>query len=548
MMTTRDEVVATALGYDGICDGQGYDGPNPFSADLGRPAEAWCGDFVTDIYKRAQVPLPPMQPGCRTGFAYCPDAADCGQAHGATRSSWQAEAGDIVLFDWSGRGIAEHTEIVSRYEGGALLTIGGNSGPSNVDGFTGQGGVHRHRWPAPAGQGNNEILVVIDASKLVQFGGPAHPTRPGRHPAGPRLLMLKSPTMSGTDVRIVQQLLNQRGNAGLAADGVFGPLTRQAVISWQRRAQIHVDGIVGPQTRISLGLPGDGQPSAIPGLCYPDISAWQGVMDVSGVHAVCIKRTEGTYYPNPDYDAQVAQAEAAGAFHFAYHLLTDEDPAAQAQFCYGHVGGSVALMVDVETTGTRSNPSNPSLVQNIGFVQHFRQLGGTVHLNYLPRWYWDSVWGRPDLTPLKDLDLVLVSSEYVSYSTGAGWAAYGGWTPTIWQYSKTEPLHGQPVDFNAFLGSGATDIPTLLTELKSVVTTGKFPGGKTWQELDTPGNQSLQQIASACDMSPATILRATAVHYNRYDPVTHDYLDNILTGTIKPTASMPAGGKLWILK
>jgi hypothetical protein len=254
-MTTRNVIVSTALGYNGNCDGQGYDGPNPFSADLGRSAEAWCGDFVTDIYKRAQIPLPSMQAGCRTGFAYCPDAVDYGRAHDATRWSWQAEPGDIVFFDWTGAGVADHTELATSYEEGALLTIGGNSGPSNVDRFTREGGVHRHRWTAPAGQGNSQILVVIDASKIVRFGGPAHPTRPGSPPpAGPRLLMLKSPMMRGADVLAVQQALNQRNNAGLATDGVYSPLTRDAVIAWQQREHIAVDGIVGPQTRTSLGL------------------------------------------------------------------------------------------------------------------------------------------------------------------------------------------------------------------------------------------------------------------------------------------------------
>ena len=109
MMTTRDQIVSTALGFNGTGNGQGYDGPNPFSADLSRPAEAWCGDFVTDIYKRAQIPLPAMQPGCRTGFAYCPDAVGYGQAHGATRGSWEAEPGDITLFDWNGDGVADQT-------------------------------------------------------------------------------------------------------------------------------------------------------------------------------------------------------------------------------------------------------------------------------------------------------------------------------------------------------------------------------------------------------------------------------------------------------
>lgn len=255
-MTTRDEIVQTALGYNGTCNGQGYDGPNPFSADLSRPAEAWCGNFVTDVYKRAQIPLPSMQPGCRTGFAYCPDAVNYGRAHGATRRSWEAEPGDIVLFDWNGDGDADHTEIATSYQGGALFTIGGNSGPSNVDSFGGKGGVHRHRWEAPAGRGNNQVLVVTDTSKIVHFGGPAHPTKPGKPPpAEPRLLMLKSPMMRGADVQVIQHALNQRNNAGLATDGIYSPSTRDAVINWQRREHIDVDGIVGPQTRSSLGLP-----------------------------------------------------------------------------------------------------------------------------------------------------------------------------------------------------------------------------------------------------------------------------------------------------
>jgi len=255
-MTTRDDIVRTALGFNGSLDGQGYNGQNVFSSDLGRPAEAWCGDFVTDIFKRAQVPLPSMQPGCRTGFAYCPDAVDYSRAHGADRNSWESQPGDIVLFDFDGDGVADHTELVTSYQDGTLFTIGGNSGGSNVDGFTHDGGVHRHQWAAPAGQGNDAVLVVIDTSKVVQFGGPPHPTKPANPvPAGPRLLMLKSPMMTGTDVLAVQRALNQRENAGLDTDSTYGPATRDAVIKWQTRAHLGADGIVGPQTRSSLGLP-----------------------------------------------------------------------------------------------------------------------------------------------------------------------------------------------------------------------------------------------------------------------------------------------------
>jgi peptidoglycan hydrolase-like protein with peptidoglycan-binding domain len=43
---------------------------------------------------------------------------------------------------------------------------------------------------------------------------------------------------------------------GLAADGVFGPQTRQAVRAFQRAHGLAVDGVVGPQTLASLGLGG----------------------------------------------------------------------------------------------------------------------------------------------------------------------------------------------------------------------------------------------------------------------------------------------------
>jgi hypothetical protein len=36
-MTTRDQIVHIALGFNGTCNSQGYNGPNPFSVDLGRP-------------------------------------------------------------------------------------------------------------------------------------------------------------------------------------------------------------------------------------------------------------------------------------------------------------------------------------------------------------------------------------------------------------------------------------------------------------------------------------------------------------------------------
>ncbi|HHY22705.1 MAG TPA: LysM peptidoglycan-binding domain-containing protein, partial [Clostridiaceae bacterium] len=52
----------------------------------------------------------------------------------------------------------------------------------------------------------------------------------------------------GPNVKLVQSLLNRIGyNAG-PVDGIFGVLTQQAVIQFQRNNALKADGIVGPRT------------------------------------------------------------------------------------------------------------------------------------------------------------------------------------------------------------------------------------------------------------------------------------------------------------
>ena len=56
----------------------------------------------------------------------------------------------------------------------------------------------------------------------------------------------------GEDVKWLQQQLNA-GGAGLAIDGIYGPVTDSAVKAYQLRHGLAVDGITGPATRKALG-------------------------------------------------------------------------------------------------------------------------------------------------------------------------------------------------------------------------------------------------------------------------------------------------------
>jgi peptidoglycan hydrolase-like protein with peptidoglycan-binding domain len=123
-------------------------------------------------------------------------------------------------------------------------------------------------------------------------------------------------------------------------------------------------------------------------------------------------------------------------------------------------------MLDVEQT----DASNPTVLDVVDFVNAYRALGGVVYLTYLPRWYWQNVLKSPLLAPLISLGLLLVSSQYTSYSDkGAGWNSYGGMNVTVWQYTNSGVLNGvHDVDWNAFRGTVA--------DLKSLVATGALGG------------------------------------------------------------------------
>lgn len=53
--------------------------------------------------------------------------------------------------------------------------------------------------------------------------------------------------LTGDDVARLQRAI------GVTSDGVFGPITKSAVIAWQSRHGLSIDGIVGPNTARSLG-------------------------------------------------------------------------------------------------------------------------------------------------------------------------------------------------------------------------------------------------------------------------------------------------------
>ena len=68
-----------------------------------------------------------------------------------------------------------------------------------------------------------------------------------------RNLKLTYPYMRGDDIKGVQKAVAAAGYTPGKIDGVYGPKTENAIIRFQKFADIEVDGIVGPETTAALG-------------------------------------------------------------------------------------------------------------------------------------------------------------------------------------------------------------------------------------------------------------------------------------------------------
>jgi peptidoglycan hydrolase-like protein with peptidoglycan-binding domain len=60
------------------------------------------------------------------------------------------------------------------------------------------------------------------------------------------LLVFSAPAVAGPKVAAVQVALKRIGLYSATVDGVRGPLTKAAIVHFQRRRGLSVDGVVGP--------------------------------------------------------------------------------------------------------------------------------------------------------------------------------------------------------------------------------------------------------------------------------------------------------------
>lgn len=206
------------------------------------------------------------------------------------------------------------------------------------------------------------------------------------------------------------------------------------------------------------------------GYRYPDVSKFRPVIGwdefAAAYPIAACKATEGMTYVDPTWSEFLANCRKRGILPIAYHFLRRETSTTEQarHFVRQLDGGPCGYMLDVETSGTGTNPT---MAQADAWLAEVADLTGRVReqiLVYLPRWWWRTYGGGSTLL----CEAMLCNSDYRATPDLTPFAGFG--VPDVIQYSSSAPIAGvtEPGDMNiaidrtaaqfaAALGCGTTE-------------------------------------------------------------------------------------------
>lgn len=207
--------------------GRWYGNDMGFGSYFAQSGVPYCAMFASWVFNQAGATCAGL-PG-----AYCPTMLSAGKNAGRAVNKYNAQAGDVVYFDWGNDGVSDHVGIVEANNGSYLTTIEGNTDKGIVArktrSFGTVIGVIRPNYggssgstsskPASGGQSSSSnSLVKQGQSYLKKWGYDLGPSGVDGY---------DGPNTRQARVRYVQHNMNAYG-AGIAVDGDNGPATKAA--------------------------------------------------------------------------------------------------------------------------------------------------------------------------------------------------------------------------------------------------------------------------------------------------------------------------------
>ena len=101
--------------------------------------QPWCGASVSWSFAQAGASSL-IAATNSSGFIYCPDGVKFFKSRKMFLPARLAQPGDVVFFDFSGKGNAEHVGIILSNHNTYLVTVEGNTSPEHSTGSQANGG------------------------------------------------------------------------------------------------------------------------------------------------------------------------------------------------------------------------------------------------------------------------------------------------------------------------------------------------------------------------------------------------------------------------
>lgn len=128
-MKDRERIIEAATCELGTKEEPANSNLQKYGKWYGLDAVAWCATFVSWCYDKAGVPLPYVN--TKKGFHYCPSLYNWAKRN--EKITIDPFMGDIVLYDWDGNRMSDHTGIFVEWieKGKTFKAIEGNTSPTN---------------------------------------------------------------------------------------------------------------------------------------------------------------------------------------------------------------------------------------------------------------------------------------------------------------------------------------------------------------------------------------------------------------------------------
>lgn len=232
-MTIPTDVLLIASRQIGYKESPPGSNQNKFGVWYSANFQPWCAMFVSYCFYQAGLPLPATT---AKGFAYCPYGVQWFRHQG--RFDRLPRSGDVVFFDWSDDGIADHVGIVESINSdGSVTTIEGNTSSGNN---SNGGEVQRRVRTLGSIQGfGHPRYNGISSRPEIKF--PPHPSWPGK------MICLTSPATASQDILKWQQQMVYRGWS-FPISGIFDQRSHEILKQFQSEKQLETDGVLGPQS------------------------------------------------------------------------------------------------------------------------------------------------------------------------------------------------------------------------------------------------------------------------------------------------------------